>query len=200
MQAYNSANWTDEMLLELIQRQDDRLAFAELYRRYWKPMIDAASQRTGTLQAAEEIVQDVFVSLYIRRKEIRLQSNIKAYLKTALKYQVFKIYRSQQTRFRHTNNIVQKNDIPPLSPDAALENKELREKIYRASEKMPAKCREAFLLSRFGQLSQQEIADKLGISVGTVKNHLAKAMQILREEFQDHQLDLLIIGMFVYNL
>jgi len=195
---YSNAEWTDMMLMEKIQIADDRAAFAEVYRRYWQPMIDAAFQRLKTVEAAEEIVQDVFVSFFLRRKEIKLQSNLEAYLKTALKYKVYNTYRSQQTHLSHLSAIISETDIKPAAPDTLLEAKELREKITRAASKMPEKCREVFLLSRVDHLSHQDIADKLEISVSTVKKHITKAMNIMRVEFQDHRADLFAVCALIY--
>lgn len=198
MHPYSNAAWTDNMLMDLIQNEDDRAAFAEVYRRYWQPMIDTAFQRLKSIEVAEEIIQDVFVSMFIRRKEIRLQSNLEAYLKTALKYKIYNTYRSQQTHLDHLDAIISASDIKPPMPDALLEAKELRERITRVASKMPDKCREVFLLSRLDQLSHQAIADKLEISVSTVKKHITKAIRIMKIEFQDHQGDLLAICMLVY--
>lgn len=198
MKPYSSADCTDDELLDLIRLHNDQAAFAEIYRRYWKVLINAAGKRINSMEVAEEIVQDVFVSFYLRRKEIHLQSSLEAYLRTALKYQVFKIYRSQKIHDDHVDNIILKHNIPPATPDALLEASQLREQIYQAAEKMPEKCRQVFLLSRFEQLSHQDIANQLGISVGTVKKHITKAMNIMRTEFKDHQIDLFAVCLLVY--
>ena len=198
MGKYTSAEWTDDKLLDLVRLEDDRTAFAELYERYWKVLINAAGKRIQSLEIAEEIVQDVFLSLFVRRKEIKPQSSVEAYLKTAVKFQVFKLYRSQQTHANHLDSIIAENRVAPVTPDAVLEAKQLREQIYKVAEKMPEKCREVFLLSRFEQLSHQDIAARLQISVGTVKKHITKAMQIMRTEFKDHQIDLLSVCLFLY--
>lgn len=198
MQPYSSADCTDNELLDLIRIHNDQAAFAEIYRRYWKVLINAAGKRINSMEIAEEIVQDVFVSFYLRRKDIHVQSSLEAYLKTALKYQVFKIYRSQKIHRDHLDTIMNKQNIPPVTPDALLEASQLREQIWQVAEKMPEKCRQVFLMSRFEQLSHQDIADKLDISVGTVKKHITKAMSIMRTEFKDHQIDLFAVCLLVY--
>lgn len=198
MANYSASAWTDDILLDLIRLEDDRAAFAELYDRYWEPLLNMAGKRVSSVELAEEIVQDVFVSLYIRRQTLTITSSLEAYLKTALKYQVYKVYRAQQIHENYVSAVIDESQIGPILPDVALEHKQLREQIYRASEKMPETCREVFLLSRFEQLSHKEIAEKLNISVAMVKKHITKAMNIIRAEFKDHQLDLLSICLFVY--
>ncbi len=75
--------------------------------------------------------------------------------------------------------------------------KEIREKVGSAALKLPDKCREVFMLSRFDQLSQQEIADRLGISVSTVKKHLTRALASLKNELRQDHLNLFSIMFFL---
>lgn len=189
---------SDELLLDLIRLEDDRAAFAELYSRYWKPLINMAGKRLLSMEAAEEIVQHVFVDLYLRRKDIQVPDSVEAYLRTAAKYQIYKAYRSQQIHETYVNAVMETGHLQPLRPDTAMEAKQLRDEIYRATEKMPESCREVFVLSRFQQLSNQDIAVKLDISVAMVRKHITKAMHIMRSEFKDRQLDLLTVAMFIY--
>ena len=184
---------TDSELLALV-RGGDRAAFAQLYRRYWDTLLDTAFQRLKSVEAAEEVVQDVFVSFFLRREEIELKSGLPAYLKTALKYKVFNHYRAQQLHYRHLDKLIWENEATvPALPDELLERKLLRERIQQAAGKMPGKCREAFLLSRFEQLSHQDIALRMDISLSTVKKHITKAMRIMRTEFGGHETDMLLL-------
>jgi RNA polymerase sigma factor, sigma-70 family len=158
----------------------------------------AAGKRIASIEVAEELVQDVFLSFFLRRKEIQVKISIEAYLKAALRHQIFKIYRSQQIHDKYIVSLAANSYAEPLLPDALLEAKQLREQIFLIAEKMPEKCREVFLLSRIEHLSHKDISVKLHISVNTVKKHISKATTILREEFKDYPLDLLAIFLFFY--
>ncbi len=197
MGKYTSADWTDDILLDLIRLEDDRAAFAEIYNRYWDKLINSAYQRLKSRESAEELVQDFFVSFFVRRQEIKLQSTLEAYLRTALRNQVFRVYHAQQAHDANLAKLMSAGQIDPSMPDELLEAKELKEKIYKAADLLPDKCREVFILSRFEQLSHQDIAVKLNISVSTVKKHITKALGILRNEVKDHQLDLLAFCIFI---
>lgn len=197
MARYASPYWTDEMLLDLIQRKDDRAAFAELYDRYWKSLIDMAGRRSVSMETAEETVQDVFVDFFIRRKDIQVDSP-EAYLRTAVKYQIYKTYRSQQVRESYINTAIAAGQSPPIRPDAVLETKQLREEIDHATERMPIPCREVFLLSRVEQLSNQDIANKLDISLAMVRKHITKSMNIMRSKFKDYQINLPAVISFIF--
>lgn len=196
MRPYRAPNYLDEILLDLVRYHDDRAAFEEIYYRYWQTLLDAAYQRLKSREAAEEIVQEVFIDLYLRRNEVEFKSNLEAWLKTALKYKVYNIYRSQQIHLRHLEGIMRETHIAPVPPDEALALKEIRERIKMAAAKLPEKCREVFLLSRTEHLSQQEIAARLNISVSTVKKHITKAVRILKSEFKENYFDLLTLLVF----
>ena len=179
-------------------RTGDHAAFTEIYNRYWEILADAAYQRLRSREDAEEVVQEVFVNLYIRREEISPKSALVAYLKTALKYKVIDAYRAQQLHYGHINNLIQEAIVSPVAADDQMDIKELQRRVREAAGKLPEKCREVFMMSRFEQLSHQEIADRSGISISTVKKHLHKAMQILRKEFKDGQYDLLLACMIIF--
>lgn len=193
MRKHQLSVFSDTKLLSLLQTRDDYDAFTEIYRRYWKVLINTAYQRLRTAEACEEIVQEVFLTLFIRRKELVIATSLEAWLKTALKYKVFNIYRSQQLHLQHLQELIRRTDIAPMTPDEAVSLKEVRDRIRSAATKLPYKCQQVFLLSRFEHLNQQEIADKLNISVSTVKKHLTKALALLRSEFKEEHLGIILL-------
>lgn len=192
---YKSLN--DHELTELL-RKGDHLAFNEIYKRYWRSSINAAFQRLKSKEDAEEVVQDVFVNLYIRRSQIQPKSSLEAYLNIAIKYRIIDAFRSQKLKESQLESVITHQQILPVQPDQEFEYKELREKIRKAADQLPDKCREVFLMSRFEQLSNQEISERTGIAVSTVKKHMHKALNILRKDFNDQQLDLLAVCLLVF--
>ena len=195
MVEYKSLN--DHELTELL-RNGDHLAFNEIYKRYWRSSINAAFQRLKSKEDAEEVVQDVFVNLYIRRSQIQPKSSLEAYLNIAIKYRIIDAFRSQKLKESHLESVITHQQILPLQPDQEFEYKELREKIRKAADQLPDKCREVFLMSRFEQLSNQEISERTGIAVSTVKKHMHKALNILRKDFEDQQLDVLAVCLLIF--
>lgn len=192
--------YSDESLLNLVKEKDDKLAFAELYNRYWEPLLDTAFQRLKSVEAAEEVVQEVFVQLYMRRKVVHLTSSLNAYLKTALKYKIFNCYRAQQMHHKYVEAMVKETFTNHHSPHETLQGKELKEKIEAVTALMPKKCKEVFLLSRFEYLPHQTIAARLGITISTVKKHLTKALHILRSELYSHKQDLFVVYLMLTQL
>jgi len=188
---------TEEQLITFLQ-SGDHAAFTEIYNRYWEKLADAAYQRLHSREDAEEIVQEIFVNLYIRRQEINPKSTLEAYLKTALKFKVIDAYRAQQLHYNHIDKLIIETQEEPIASDDQLDIKELKKRILQATVRLPEKCREVFIMSRFEQLSHQEIADKAGISVSTVKKHLHRAMDSLRKEFRSNEFDIMLICMIIF--
>ena len=186
----NYRTYTEEQLIACL-REGNHAAFTEIYNRYWMMLADMAYQRLRSHAEAEEAVQEVFVSLYMRCEELVLTSSLGAYLKTALKYKVIDIYRLQQRHYQHLDNLIEAHNIVPSVPDEHVEFKELKEKIISAVNKLSDKCRDVFMMSRFEELSHQEIAERMDISVSTVKKHIHKALQTLRNSFGSNHLNIL---------
>ncbi|WP_134088632.1 RNA polymerase sigma factor [Olivibacter sp. XZL3] len=195
MSAYHRCN--EEQLLASL-RLGDHAAFTEIYNRYWEVLADAAYQRLRSREDAEEVVQEIFVNLYLRRKDLNPKSTLEAYLKQALKYKVIDAYRLQQQYYQRLQGLIEEHKLALAAPDQQVELKELKQRVLHAADKLPDKCREVFIMSRFHQLSHQEISDRTGISISTIKKHIHKALQILRHDFKDNQLDFLLIGMFIF--
>jgi RNA polymerase sigma-70 factor (family 1) len=196
MRPYKASKYSDEILLDLVNSCDDRAAFTEIYHRYWQVLLDAAYQRLKSREASEEIVQEIFVNFFLRRHEVEVKSNLEAWLKTALKYKVYNVYRSQLLHQKHLEGIIRETHSSPLPPDEAMSVKELRARILSVTDSLPEKCREIFILSRIEHLSQQEIAIRLDISVNTVKKHITKALRILKAEFKENHFDVLLLILF----
>jgi len=156
-----------------------------------------AFQRLKSVEASEDLVQDLFISFYQRREEVQIQTTLNAYLMTALKYRIFNAFRARKVELSHQDGLARATYEPPVTPEQLYEHTELRNKIYQVASRMPEKCREMFLMNRFEQLSQQEIADRLDISVSTVQKHITKALAIMKAEFGSQQLQYDIIAMAI---
>ncbi|TYR37547.1 RNA polymerase sigma-70 factor [Sphingobacterium phlebotomi] len=189
---------SEQELIELLRMGDEK-AFKELYRCYWDILLDGAFKRLGSIEQAEEIVQDIFVSLYVRRGDLHIATSIEAYLKNALKFKVFDVFRRQITREKYIDNALKNLHHDTITPEEALQIKELKEKIDNVTKEIPEKCREVFLLSRVENLPHKKIAELLGISVSTVEKHISKATRILRTNFKEYHLEVVVLLAYLYQ-
>lgn len=130
---------------------------------------------------AEEIALDIFVSVWEKREHLQIKSSFKGFLFAAAKNQAISHYRKEQ---KALFTKLQIEDIPLPDPDSTqqiLENKELRQIICKAVEGLPKKSRMIYQMAWEENLSQKEIAKKLGLSPKTVENHVGIALRKLRE-------------------
>ncbi|AYL94612.1 RNA polymerase sigma-70 factor [Mucilaginibacter celer] len=171
---------TDEQLLQLMA-SDNRDAFTELYNRYWDKTFAVAYHRLDDELEAEEVVQEVFLSLWQRRRELKLNYTLATYLSVAVKYRVINHLDRQYRREQHLDELSFCFDETQDSTTQWLEEKELRERIEQGISQLPEKCRIVFLLSRDENKTYAEIAAELGISQKTVEAHMSKALSSLRQ-------------------
>lgn len=175
MRDYQS--YTNEILLKLLARNDE-LAFTEIYERYRKKIYTIAYNRLNEVQEAEDIVHDIFASLWGNRNKVEVKS-LENYLATATKYTVFAKIRSKE-RQRCYNESSQGSPVFELNIEAALHCKYILEALENEVERLPEKCKLIFRYSRKGHLPIKEIAEKLNISPKTVENQLNKALNQLK--------------------
>jgi RNA polymerase sigma-70 factor (ECF subfamily) len=186
-------NLTDTELFQLLQ-QDDMDAFDEMYERHFMPLLNAAYKRLHSREDALEMVQDLFVQLYLRRKQMEYTYNFGGYVQKMLKNKIIDRYREQLVRKKHLYQLQQMNpEAEPGAPEDNMDVKMLEQKIHAVIEQLPHKCREVFLLSRINNLSHQAIAEKLNISVSTVEKHIVKALKIVRKHVDHYQVNAVLL-------
>jgi len=171
---------TDEQLLQQIA-DDDRQAFTMLYRRYWEDLFITAAKALRGKEEAADVVQDVFLSFWNRRNELHIQGSLAAYLHTSVRYKCIHYIEKNITR---RDYLVQLAEVEvsnsSMNPEINLQLKEIQQTINKTVAGMPAKMREVYKLSRQEHLSYKEIAEYIGISVGTVKKHVQHALHLIR--------------------
>lgn len=180
MAKYPFESFTDNALLDLVRLEDNHVAFAELYTRYWDKIFLIAANTLGSPEEAEECVQDIFCSLWNRRHTLKLTHSLYTYLAVAVKYRVINVLASAYQR-RNKVTVRNLNELQLLTPssEAILLEKELFAQLENAMTLLPEKCRLVFRMSREDAKSHKQIADELNISVKTVNNHLTKAIKDL---------------------
>ena len=129
---------------------------------------------------AEDTVHDVFLKLWINREKLLAIDSFEAYLYTMSRNHAFNGLRKMATETLVLAELRHRETLLPEEPGTVLGRKEVREFIRQAVDQLTPKQREVFLLSREMGLKQEEIAERLGISVSTVKSHLTDALHFLR--------------------
>ena len=172
--------YTDEELL-LKMADDNRQAFTVLYRRYWEDLFVTAAKALRGKEEAADVVQDVFISFWNRRKELNIKGSVPAYLHTSIRYKCIHYIEKNITR---RDYLLQLADVEVSNPsgnaETNLQLKEMQQIVSNTVAKMPAKMQEAYKLSRQEHLSYKQVAESMGISVETVKKHIQYALHLIR--------------------
>ncbi|WP_448702444.1 RNA polymerase sigma-70 factor [Mucilaginibacter sp. AW1-3] len=173
------AKLSEVELVELL-REDELNAFKEIYKRYWKKLYGSAYKRLKNKELSEEIVQELFTTLWFKRQSIHINHGVSAYLYSSVMHHVIDHFRKESVRekYREAFKVIH-NDLDNSTEEAIL-LKDLTDTIELEINLLPDKCRSVYTLSRKEHKSNKEIALYLGISEKTVENHLTKALKRLQ--------------------
>lgn len=171
---------TDEVLFRLFQNGETG-AFDELYLRYRELLTSVAERMVTSRQLAEDIVQEIFLSLFDRRQRIEIQVSLKAYLMKSMKFKILNEFRSSGVRNAYRKQVnAHRSMFSGHHCHYHCELKDLTSNIELSISMLPDKCRTAFLLSRNEDLSYKDISGFMGISISTVEKHISKALRLLK--------------------
>lgn len=180
-------------LLQLMKWGDEK-AFRQLYEYYWSKLYVKAYQRLSDTYACEEILQNIFLKLWLKREKLEIAQSLDQYLYTALRFEIINWWRHHEIKERHLAYF-KKNSPAEVSSDNELN--ELQSLLEQKIASLPAKCQKVFRLSRFEYRTHQQIADQLGISTKTVEYHIAFALKQLKAELKDYSHYLLMLLLFI---
>jgi len=170
---------TDARLLAQV-RESDEDAFRILFERYHGILFRHVLFLTREADSAHEIVQETFVRIWDHRRGIDPGGAFAAYAFRIAGNLIRDITRREKRRERLDALVASSGPDATYDPDIALEQELLEERLRKAVEELPHRCRSVFLLSRIEGKSNREIAGLLGTSVRTVEHQVSHALSVLR--------------------
>lgn len=174
--------YSDEELVDLLKQGKDK-AFDELYFRYRDLLVRFVYVRMKSVPIAEEIVQEVFTTIWERRKTIQIQKSFMAYIYTSVRYKTLDYIKSHAVTDQYIQDVLDRNDIvhsASNSTEDSIYYEELQNAVDKATDLLPKKSKEVFILSRIKNYSNKEIADELNVSLDTVKYHITYSLKFMR--------------------
>ncbi|AFD05297.1 RNA polymerase sigma factor [Solitalea canadensis] len=174
----NSSSSEDSLLLNQI-KGGNKAAFDSLYQKYWKQAFNSAYKRLNDSDRAQDVIQDVFTQLWIRREEIEIE-NIGAYLHIAVRNKVFNLI-DKEERYTAMPDLIFQLENAVDRADAKLLHRELIEALEALIATLPLQQQTIFRLRHYEGLTTAEIASKLQISPKTVRNLLGRSLAKLRK-------------------
>lgn len=167
-------------------RNGDERAFEQMFKGHYQSLCSFANSFLGDIDEAEEIVQQVFYSLWAKRESIEVNSTLKSYLYKAVHNSSLNKIKQGKVRQLYADGYKATANVTTHSTTDIVQGKELEAIINDAIAELPEQCGVVFKMSRFGNLKYAEIADELNISVKTVENHMGKALKLMREKLKDY--------------
>ena len=149
---------------------------------YYVDLCEYVLRLVGSAEVAEDLVHDLFLHLWNTRGPRDAERLTRPYLFTAARNTALKYLRHRRVVEAWIERASREEMPTPDSPADLVLQHELEDAVARAVGELPTRCREIFLLRRREQLSYEEIAARAGVSLGTVKCHMWRAVVILREK------------------
>ena len=173
---------TDEELLVLLQKGNER-AFITIYERYHKLLYAVSYKYLKDKDTAKDAVQQIFLKLWESHSLFSININLRNYLYTMLKNHILNEIRDNYTALEKNYELAQETIKYENEIITKLEKQEMNELLYRAIDDLPEQKKTVCLYKLKGGLSNWEIAEKMQISIPTVKSHYSQAIKLLREYF-----------------
>lgn len=174
----------DEQLLATLLQRGDKEAYRTIFLTYYSPLCVYASTYVANSDA-EELVQDLMLFVWESRENLIIENSLKSYLFAATRNRCLNAIQKRQYRQKVHHYIYEKLKEQFEEPDYYVLN-ELAENINKAIASLPEKYRETFELSRFGEKTNAQIAEELGVSLKTVEYRMTQSLKILRVKLKDY--------------
>ena len=167
----------DDLKLWQQIRTGDETAFKTLFYRYHADLVKIAAHYVQDGDTARDISQDLFVSLWHKRKQIQIRNTVRSYLQRSVRNRCINYLKKEKKWAWEVSDQVQDS---AATPQVRMELADMQSAIELATKQMPPVCRSVFLLRRMEGMALKEIAQELKIAPKTVENHLTRAHKILR--------------------
>ncbi|GAB3993607.1 RNA polymerase sigma-70 factor [Spirosoma daeguense] len=174
----------NEHLIRTAFIQSPEQGFEALFRLYYRPLCSHALRFVYTREVAEDLVGEVFYQLWKTGAYVSVQHTYRTYLYAAVRHRAYNYLRDELTGNRTPASLDSVQEVlQPETPQTMIEYDETFQRLEKIIQDLPPQCQRVFLMSRFENRKNQEIADELGLSLKTVEAHMARALQQLRKLF-----------------
>ena len=177
-------------------KKDNHDSFQKIFELYSKPLFQFSLSYLKSKEAAEDIVQEVFIKIWDNRKELKADTSFQSYLFTIALNAVRKHFNklSRLNELKHDILIDFSKNKPEF--DDSTDYQSLLDKLDELISRMPEKRRQVFIKKKIEEKSLKEISHELAITTKTVEYHITEAMKFLKQEFGKLQ----VKGMIFFHL
>jgi len=176
----------------------DSWAFDELYRLYYNKVYSFSYKYLQTKHDAEDVVQELFITVWNSREKLKDIKNLNAWLFTIAFNQIRKIFRNMAMEKKKLETFAISSVFEDSSVISEVEFNDLMSKAGNIIDKLPPRQKTVLLLSIREGLSSTEISDQLSINKRTVENHLSSTKAFLKKVFkEEHLIPLIILWLLI---
>ncbi len=177
----------NELMILAKIKDGDIKAFEEVFRRYYSPLCWYAAGITGDTESAEEIVEELFYTLWKNREQLEILQSVKRYLDRAVRNEAIQYCEHQDVKERYQTFVqTEKESETSIDPHWQMEYKELQTLVQRILNKLPDRRKRIFTMHRMQGMKYAEIALALSLSVKTVEAEMTKVLRTLRVEIDNY--------------
>ena len=184
----------DLQLIQYLQR-GEKEAFDEIYKRYSKYLFRYAYKRVGLQEDVADLVQDLFVKIWVKREALVVRGSLQAYLTICIRNIIIDKYDHRALKNNYLSSEYSLAEISD-STQQQIDYNDLKQFLNLQINKLPEKMQEVFLLRKVDDLSIDEISERLSLSKQTIKNQLHTAVNRLRISYKNY---FLLVMLFVLH-
>jgi RNA polymerase sigma-70 factor, ECF subfamily len=174
----------DISAIQRIQKGDIK-AYEQLFRKYYEQLCQWAHQYLHDRDSSEEVVQELFYYIWLKREGLDFRVSVKSYLYKSISNNCKMILR-QKKRRSEIESILASDAELSTDPENLLESEEINDIVNRTLINLPERSASVFKMSRFEGMKYTEIAEKLNISVKTVEANMSKALALFRQNLEKY--------------
>ncbi|WP_282134517.1 RNA polymerase sigma factor [Seonamhaeicola maritimus] len=161
-------------------KKGDQKAFEQVYSEYYEKLCVYLLSYTSDKEKVEDTVQDVFIKLWNKRKELTIRSSLKNYLYRAAYNMLMDKYRKQKRRDELLSSYYHTAVMRAIETDPSIKAEKIK-KIKECIDLLPNKCKQVFMESKVTGLKRLEVAEKLNLSIKTVEGHITRAYSLIKK-------------------
>lgn len=197
-----TTNLIEKKVLEHLKEGDSN-AFESVFKFWYEPLVHFADEYLSDLESARNIVQNIFMKLWEKHAFVDPDSNLRSYLYIATRNACLSHLRHLRVENAYFEKSLRNGEDQQLNYDALeelnidqIDFSKLEKLIHDTIDSLPERCREVFSMSRYEQMKNKEIAEKLQISVKAVEANMTRAITRLRENTKDYLPELVFFLIF----
>lgn len=159
-------------------------SYEYVFKKYYSGLCSYTTSILKDEYCAEDIVQELFASIWLRADKNNVRGSLKNYLYTAARNRCFDFLKHQKVHSKYMERIVHNEKYYTL--ESWMISEEILKTFNRTLKNFPPRCKEVFIRSRIDGLKNQEIASELGLSIRTVEHHISSGLIELRNNLRPY--------------